>query len=115
MHGAESQHRDRAFRENFKELHYLQGTVACFSCANSPHLLNGADKYFSVTDFSGFRSIDDGFDDAIQSIVSNCYLDFCFRQKIDDLFGATIKFGVSALPAEALHLADRHSLDADLT
>jgi hypothetical protein len=41
-------------------------------------------------------------------------LDLHFRKKINDVFGAAIKFGVALLAAEPLHLGNAQALDADL-
>ena len=59
---------------------------------------------------SGFA---DGLDRPLGEVVFNDQLDFNLGQKVDDIFGPAIKFGMTFLAAEALRLDDSQTLQAD--
>jgi len=93
----------------------LQGVVTRLAGPDSANVLEGRDKYLAVTDFAGFGAVNNRLDDFFHTIVGDRNFDFRFWQEIDDVFGAAVEFGMSALPAESLDLADRHALHPDFT
>lgn len=55
---------------------------------------------FVVIDFVGIGCFGDCFDDVVQLVVGDCYVDFYFGQEVDDVFGVVIQFGVVFLLVE---------------
>lgn len=89
----------------------LEGPLTHFIGPDADGVFNRADKHFSIPDFAGFCGFDDGVDRAVQQVVLDHELDLDLRQKIHRVFTASINFGVTLLPAKALHLTDSHTLD----
>ncbi len=56
----------------------------------------------------------DRLDGALDHRILHDDFDFYLRQKIDDIFGPAVKFGMALLPAEALGLGYGDALDPDL-
>lgn len=72
------------------------------------------DEYLAVLDASGFGSIFNGFHYLGDQFVVHGYLHLDLRNKIHNVFRASVKLGVSLPAAKSLNLADRDFLDADL-
>src|SRR3546814_19576225 len=63
---------------------------------------------------SGLRGGGDRLDNALGHIVVDDDLQLHLGQKIDDIFGAAIQFGMPLLAPEALGLGDGYAADPDL-
>ena len=93
---------------------WLQGVVAGFAGTNADRLLEVADEYFTVPDLACIGRFAYRLDDLIDYRVFDCHFYFCFRQKVDDVFGASIQFGVAFLTTKSFYLGERHPADANL-
>src|SRR5512135_1014107 len=71
------------------------------------------DEYLAVADASRARSLLNRIDRGFDAHIVDHDLDFHFGQEIDDIFCATIEFGVAFLAAETLGLSDGDTLHAD--
>ena len=67
-------------------------------------------KDFSVTDTTGARGIGNGLNGGVNLIVTNDDFKFQLRQEVDDIFCATIEFGMALLTAKPLGLHHGHAL-----
>ena len=87
---------------------------ASFAGANAYDLFDRGHKYFAVADAPGLGGALDGFDRALEQRIFDHHLELYLGQKIDDVFGAAIQFGMALLAPKALRLDHRDALDADL-
>ena len=72
------------------------------------------DEDFAVADAAGLSGPADRFDGFFDHVVAEHNLDFHLGEKIHDVFGATIKFGVSLLPAKTLGFGHGDALQPHL-
>ena len=86
---------------------------AGFARANAHDFQQFSYKNLAVADLAGAGRFLDGLDDRVDLVVGNRDLEFRFGKKIDDIFCAAIKFGVTLLTSEYLDLGHGQSLDAD--
>src|SRR5260370_16381240 len=87
---------------------------AAFAGGDAPRLFDRGDEDLAVADLVGARGLLDGLHRALRQPVVEHDLDFDLGQETDDVFGATIDFGVPLLPATAAHLPAAHAGDPDL-
>src|SRR5205085_3330302 len=76
--------------------------------------LDREDEDLAIADLVGLGGLLDRFDRARHQRIVEDDFDLHFGQKIDDVLGAAIDFGVALLPPKAPDLADGHAGDADL-
>src|SRR5260370_21113215 len=76
-------------------------------------LIDRGDEDLSVTDLPGLGCCNDGFDGGAHAIGRHRHLDANLGQKVHDVFGAAVDFGVAFLAAIALDLARCHPVHAD--
>jgi len=91
----------------------LESIFSGFTGSDSDYGFNRCNKNFSITDTSGFGCFFNCLQDFGQDIVGNNDFKFDLWNKIDHIFGSTIKFRVTFLTAETLNLAYRDTLDTD--
>src|SRR5665213_108343 len=72
------------------------------------------DEDFSVPDAPGLGGATDRLDGFFDHLVTQHNLDLHLGEKIDDVLGAAIEFGVSLLAAESFGLGDGDALQTDL-
>src|SRR3990167_1020860 len=87
---------------------------AGFAGTDADSLFQVDHEDLAVTDLAGVGRLGDGFNHAIQLVISNGHVDFHLRQKVDHVFSATVQLGVALLPTEAFHFSDGDALHADL-
>lgn len=75
-------------------------------------MFEGNDKNLAIANSACFCSRLNGFQGFFDFFIGQNQLDFDFGQKIDNVFRAAIKFGVSFLPAKAFDFADSETLNA---
>ena len=92
----------------------LQGVVAGFAGTNADRLLEVTDEYFTVPDLACIGRFTDSLDDLINYSVLDSNFDFCFWQKVDNVLGASIQFGVAFLATKSFYFGERHPADANL-
>src|SRR6516165_1564646 len=90
-----------------------QRCVVDLASADADRVFDGRDKDFSVADASHTGRPSDGFDHLVGLIGSYNNLDLYFRHEEHRVLGATINLGMTALPAESLHVGDRHALHTE--
>src|SRR5437879_1994966 len=73
---------------------------ATLSCSNADCVFDAVHEYLTVPNSSCMSGLLNGFDRAVEHAVVQDDFDFHFRQKIDNIFGAAIQFGVAFLPSE---------------
>ncbi len=95
-------------------LWYSEGVVAGLARADADSLFDGRNENLAVADFIGLGSGDDRRDCGLDLIVGNDDFQFHLRQKVDDVFGPTVKFGMPLLAAEAFDFDNGEALDADI-
>ena len=76
-------------------------------------MLDVENEDLAVADLAGAGRLLDGFDDLIEQVVLDRCFDLYLGQEINDVFGATVKFGMSFLTAEPLDLGDGNALHAN--
>src|SRR5262249_10251900 len=69
------------------------------------------DKNFTIPNAPHPGGPSDGFNHPVGLVGSYNNLDLYLRHEEHRVLGAPIDLGVTALPAEALHVRDRHALD----
>src|SRR5438874_11750016 len=84
---------------------------AALAGADPHRLLDGDDKDLAVTDLVGLGGLMDGLHGAPGEVLFDDDLDFDLGQKVVNVFGAAIDFGVALLPAKPPDLADGHAGD----
>src|SRR5512139_121010 len=72
-----------------------------------------ADKDLAVADMAGLCRLLDDFHGLFDHLVSQYDLDLDLGDKVYDVLRTPVEFGMSLLPAEALHLGHGHSLYPD--
>src|SRR5689334_20561337 len=82
--------------------------------ADAHDFLDIGDEDLAVADTAGLGRLADGFDGAFDRVVAEHDLDLHLRQEIDDIFGATIEFGMAFLTSEALGLGYGDTLQSGL-
>jgi len=70
-------------------------------------------KILAVADAAGAGCGGDGLDHGLHVVVLDDDLELHLGQEVDDVLGSPVEFGVAALAAEPLHLADGDALDSD--
>src|ERR1700744_2936688 len=83
---------------------------AGLACSDPDSLFNIRDEDFSVTDPPGLGGATDRLDGFFDHVVAEHNLDLHLREKIDNIFSATIELGVALLAPEALGLGHCNSL-----
>jgi len=71
-------------------------------------------KNLAVANFSCTSGIGDCFDNLLKQLISDRQFDFCFRKKVDNVFGTAVQLCVPSLPAEAFDFRYGYSLNADI-
>src|SRR3954451_7480833 len=84
-----------------------------FAGSYSHYLLHGGNKDFSIPDLACASDIYNCIENAVDQFFVNHDLDLYFRQKVNHILGAAIKFCVAFLPPEPLHLANRKPAHTD--
>src|SRR5437764_5056524 len=97
-----------------KQPERLDSVHSGFPRSNPDCFFDIRDENLSVTDAPGLSGSADRLDSFFDHLVTQHNLDFHLGEKIDDVFGAAIEFGMSLLAAEAFGLGHRDALQADL-
>jgi len=63
---------------------------ACFTGSNADHLFKVRNKYFTVTNSTGFSSRLNSINSFIQILITNDYFYFNFWKKINNIFCTTV-------------------------
>src|ERR1700704_4809138 len=84
-----------------------------FAGPDANGLFDIGDKNLAVTDAAGLGRAPDGVDRSFDQVIPDHDLDFDLGQKVDDVLGAAIKFGVTLLPPETLGFRDGDALQSD--
>src|SRR5262249_12506927 len=90
------------------------GVKPGFPCPDPDGFFDVRDEDFAVADPPGLGGAPDRLDCFFNHVVTEHNLDFHLRQKINDIFGATVELGVSLLAPKTLGLGHRYSLQSDL-
>ncbi len=103
----------RAVARNGTGTDVSDSILAMFACTDTDHVLDGGDENLAIADAARACRGDDGINRAIRQIVRAHDFQFHFRKEIDDVFGTTIQFGMTFLPAETLGFGhgDPHQAD----
>src|SRR5690606_1320406 len=105
----QSQQYDRLEYYWHEALGGLNRFLACFTSADTNHLLNRGDKNLTVTNLASTRSTNNGFNGSIDQMVCNHQLKFNLRQKINYILSTAIEFSMAFLATEALHFCHSQS------
>src|SRR5690606_31547079 len=92
----------------------LDGVDAGFAGPDADGFFDVRYEYLTVPDPASLGGAADGVDRLLHHVVGEHDLDLHLGQKVDDVFGPAIEFGVALLAAEALGLGDGDALQADL-
>src|SRR5690606_6867491 len=84
-----------------------------FTGADADRFFDIGNENLAVADAAGLGGAADGVDRLFQHVIAEHDLDFHLGQKIDDVFGATVKLGMALLTAEALGFGHGDALKAD--
>ena len=84
-----------------------------FARADADDIGDFRNEYLPVTDLASVRRLRDRGDRRFELGVGHDDLDLQLGQEVDDVFGAPIELGVTALAAEALGFKNSHPLKAD--
>src|SRR6202163_4362628 len=71
------------------------------------------DEDLAVADAPGLSRAPDRVDRALDQVISDHDLDFDLGQKVDDVLGTAIEFGVTLLPPKTLGFGDGNALQSD--
>ena len=80
------------FRARVTRLHRFR---ACLSCADSNHIFQCGDEYFSIADLARIRGVSNRFDYSIQTGVVDSHLYFNFGQEVDHVLRTPVEFRMS--------------------
>src|SRR5207253_2012193 len=90
----------------------LDGLFAALSCTDANDLLYGGHEDLAIPNAASLGCSHNRFNDHVFQVVRDDYFYLGFGEKVNDVFGTTIEFGMAALSSEATHLTDGHTLDA---
>src|ERR1044071_3769335 len=82
----------------------LQGRVVRFTRTDADDTVDVGDEDLAVAHLAGLRGLEDGFDVLIDEVAANGHFDLGLRDEVDDVFGATIQLGMTALATETLQI-----------
>src|SRR5262249_40390162 len=85
---------------------------AALSGTDANDLLDGGNEDLPIPNAARLGRSHNRFNDHVFQVVRDNYFYLGFGEKVNDVFGTTIEFGMAALPAEATHFTNRHTLDA---
>lgn len=88
--------------------------MARLTGTDADELLNGPDENLAIAYLAGTRRPDYGIDNSFCLGGGNYYINLDFWQKINHIFGATIKLGMPFLAPETLDLGDGQAADTSL-
>ena len=91
----------------------LECFVAGFTGANADDLFERIDKYFAIANLAGAGSTLNGFDDAFDKLVRHGSFDLDLGQKVNNVFGPTLKLGVAFLTTKAFDFGHGNAWYAD--
>src|ERR1700710_1096856 len=86
------------------------GVQPGFPGSDTNGFLDIGDEDLAVADAAGLGRAPDRVDGFLDQVVPDHDLDFDLGQKVDDIFRAPVKFGVTLLPAKALGLGNGDAL-----
>src|SRR6185312_14326141 len=89
------------------------GVQSGFAGSDANGLLDVGHENLAVADPPGLRRAPDRVDRLLDQIVRNHDFDFDLGQKVHDVLGAAIEFGVTFLPPEALGFRDGDALESN--
>src|ERR1700693_1301679 len=92
----------------------LDRVRAGFAGADPDGLLDMGYKYLAIADAARLGRDADRLDRLIEIVVRDDNLDLHLGQKVDNIFGPSITFGVPLLAAETLRFEDGNALDSRL-
>ena len=92
----------------------LDGFFARFVSPDPNRFVNGRDEDFAVSDLARLGGLDDGSGGRFHHGIAEDDFDFDLGQEVHRVFAAAVDFRVTFLAAEALDLAYRHALHADV-
>src|SRR6202012_383097 len=90
----------------------LNRFFAAFARADPHGFFNRADEDLSVADASGLGAFLDRVEHVVNELVRHDDLDLHLRNEVDDVRRPAVDLFLAARAAKALHLGDRHALDA---
>ena len=90
----------------------LDGLFAALSGTDANDLLHGGHKDLAIPNAASLGCSHNRFNDHVFQVVRDDYFYLGFGEKVNDIFGTPIEFGMAALPTEATHFTDGHPLDA---
>src|ERR1051325_2618479 len=76
---------------------------------DSNDLFDGGNEDLTIPDLPSLGRLKNRLDNLLSHIVRGENFQFYFRQKIDRVFGATVKLGMAFLASKPLYLGDRHA------
>eukprot|EP00873_Tetraselmis_striata_P030531 jgi/Tetstr1/450795/TSEL_037831.t1 len=88
----------------------LEGFVSAFARADSNGLFDRRNENLAVANTTGLRRVADRLDRLVGKLVWDNDLDFDLGQEINDVFGASVEFGMALLTPETLGLRHRDAL-----
>src|SRR5258707_10504911 len=91
----------------------LKRVDAGLASADADRLLDGRDEDLAVADLAGARRPADRLDRTLDHGIVDHDLDLDLGQEAHRVLRTAIDFGLTLLPAEALHFAHRQALDAE--
>src|SRR5258708_2297548 len=88
----------------------LDGVDSGFAGSDPDRFLDVRDEYLAVPDPAGLGSASDRLNGFFDHVVAENNFDLHLGEKIHDVFGTAIQFGMPLLAAEALGLGDSNAL-----
>jgi hypothetical protein len=98
----------------FDDLDFLDGIVIALAGADPQCGFNGDNENLAVTDAAGLCGCGDSLYYAVGEAVLDYDFQFYLGQKVDDIFGTTIEFGMAFLAAKALGFGNGDSRNTNL-
>src|SRR5690606_27348590 len=91
----------------------LDGIHAGFTGTDTNNFFDVGDENLAIADASRLGSLADGFNSAVHGFVCDDDFNFHFGKKVDDIFGAAVKLGMTFLSSKSLGFDDSNPLQTD--
>src|SRR5262249_19623980 len=88
------------------------GLFAALSCTDANNLLHGGHEDLAISNAARLGGSHNRFNDHVFQVVRDDDFYLGFGEKVNDIFGTPIEFGMAALSSEATHFTHGHTLDA---
>ena len=92
---------------------FLDGVVIAFAGADTQRGFDRDNENLAVTNAASLGRCGNGFYDAVGKAVFNYNLKLYLRQKVDNIFGPPLQFGVALLTAKAFGFGNGDTRDAN--